>query len=104
MDQPYSAFADWLDTFHTSPEWIQALWLVVVPLALVGIVFCIARVAREITVAALDRRGACQGRPVYAIYRAPDGRWLLYARGAVRELEPDDLPEQGRALPGPKPH
>lgn len=104
MDQPYSPWADWLDKFHTSPDWIQALWLVVVPLALVGIAFCVMRAVREITVAALDRRGMCQGRPVYAIYQAPDGRWLIYARGAVRELKPEDFAEQGRALPGLKPH
>ena len=28
MDQPYSAWADRLNKFHTSSEWIQVLWLV----------------------------------------------------------------------------
>lgn len=37
MDQPYSAWADWLSKFHTWPESIQALWLIAVPVTLIGV-------------------------------------------------------------------
>jgi hypothetical protein len=37
MEQPYSAFADWLSKFHTWPESIQALWLLSVPLTVLGL-------------------------------------------------------------------
>ncbi|WP_457093292.1 hypothetical protein [Microvirga sp. P5_D2] len=99
--QSYSVLADALSKFHTAPEWIQALWLVMVPVTIVGATACIMRAVREIA-AAIARRGAAggiwQGQPVYAIYRSPDGRWMLYARGAVRELQGEDsLPEE--ALP-----
>jgi hypothetical protein len=97
MEPQYSLFADWLDTFQTSSQGIQALWLVVVPLALVATVACIMRAVTEIALAALARRGPWPGRPVYAVYRAPDGRWLVHAGGAVRELADEDVAEQGRA-------
>ena len=68
---------------------VMALWLLVVPLALVATLSCVMRAVREIAVAALIRR--VPGRPVYAIYRTPDGRWLVHADGAVRELEAEDF-------------
>jgi hypothetical protein len=101
MGPHYSLVADWLDTFQTSSVGIQALWLVVWPLALVAVVACIMRAVREIAVAALVRHGAGPGRPVYVVYEAPDGRWLVHAGGAVRELEAEDFAQEGRALPGP---
>ena len=36
MEQPYSVLADWLSRFHTWPEFIQALWLVAVPVTVLG--------------------------------------------------------------------
>ncbi|MCB5173718.1 hypothetical protein [Microvirga lenta] len=94
MDQPYSAFADLLNKFHTSSDAIQALWLLAVPLTVLGTAYCVMRAIREIALAVIDRRGAWQGEPVYAIYRAPDGRWMLLSRGAVRELAHGDEAER----------
>jgi hypothetical protein len=37
------------------------------------------------------RRGALQGWTDYAIYRTPEGRWMLLARGTVRELEAEGV-------------
>jgi hypothetical protein len=104
MEPSYSVLADALSKFHTSPEWIQALWLVAVPVTVLGSAYCVMRAAKEIAVAALNRREELQGRAIYAIYQSPDGRWLLYARGAVRELKGDDLAENGMAMPLPRPH
>jgi hypothetical protein len=88
-----------LSKFHTSPEWIQALWLLMVPVTLVGATACLMRVAGQIA-AAIAQRGAMQGHPLYAIYEAPDGRWMLYAGGRVRDLQGEDggEPAAGPAL------
>ena len=94
----YSVMADALSKFHTAPEWIQALWLVMVPVTLVGLGFCLLQAVKEIAALVL-RRGERQGEPLYAIYRTADGRLMMVARGGVRELqggEPEDMP-----LPGP---
>jgi hypothetical protein len=99
--QAYSFLADALSKFHTAPEWIQALWLVTVPVTIVGASACLMRAVRDIAAALIrhgGRHGIWQGRPVYALYQAPDGRWMLYAHGTVRELEVgDSVPEE--ALP-----
>jgi len=99
--QAYSAFADLLNKFHTAPAAIQALWLVVTPLTVVGTAYCLMRAVRDVALALIDQRGAAQGRPVYAVWQAPDGRWMLYAPGAVRELPGETLPEPEDALPAP---
>ncbi len=43
MDQPYSAWADWLNKFHTSSEWIQALWLVAGTVTVLGVTWLVMR-------------------------------------------------------------
>ena len=37
MDQPYSLWADWLSKFHTWPEFIQAQWVVAIPVTVLGL-------------------------------------------------------------------
>jgi hypothetical protein len=101
MNQPYSLWADWLDTFQTSSEAIQALWLVAVPACLIGLALVASQVLRHGLSALASRgqgRGEARGRLVYGVYEAPDGRWLLYAGGAVRELTGDDLANHAAAL------
>ena len=36
------------------------------------------------------RRGERRGVPLYAVYEDADGRLMLYARGAVRELQREE--------------
>ena len=98
MEPSYSVLADALSKFHTSSEWIQALWLVVVPATIVGVTACVMRAVREIA-ALFSRRGQWQGHPVYAIRRAADGRWMLYAQGAVRGEDEGGMDRQDRARP-----
>ncbi|EIM30493.1 hypothetical protein [Microvirga lotononidis] len=94
----YSVMADALSKFHTAPEWIQALSLVMVPVTLVGLGLCLLQAVKEIAAMAL-RRGERQGEPLYAIYRTEDGRLMMYARGVVRELQGGEL--EDAPLPGP---
>jgi hypothetical protein len=103
MNQPYSLVADWLDTFQTSSEWIQALWILAGPASLVGVAWSIVWAAREIATLRIRREasqpegpqpGTLEGWPIYAIYRGTDGRWMFYVHGAVRELRADETPQE----------
>jgi hypothetical protein len=93
MEQPYSQisyspWADWLSKFHTWPELIQALWLVAVPVTVLGVTWLVMRGLRD-TVAAwrTDSRGDAQGRLVYGVIEDADGRLLLWRDGEVRAVE-----------------
>jgi hypothetical protein len=55
MGPPYSAWADWLDKFHTSSDWIQALWLVSGSLTALGVTWLVMRAIRDIVCAVLMR-------------------------------------------------
>jgi len=56
MEQPYSVLADALSKYQSSPDWVQALWLVAVPVTVVGSVACVARAVTTIAMAMLVRR------------------------------------------------
>ncbi|UVF18643.1 hypothetical protein HPT29_019450 [Microvirga terrae] len=91
MDQPYSAFADWLSKFHAAPGPIQALWLVAGPATILGLAWFVLRGMREIVGVALRgrlARGAWRGRLVYGVYQDDRGRWMVYWHG--RQPEPVD--------------
>ncbi len=76
MDQPYSAWADWLDKFHTASELIQALWLLSMPLTLLGVTYLVVRLLRE-TLIARQQREPC-GRLLCGVYEDSQGRLLVY--------------------------
>jgi hypothetical protein len=80
MDQPYSIVADWLSKFHTWPESIQALWLIAVPVTVLGVTWIVMRGLREVVAAWLGRGEAM-------LHRAPhawDGPLLSFAGGRLR--------------------
>lgn len=107
MDPSYSAFADWLSKVHTAPPLIQALWILAGPATIVGIAFCIAWAAREIAALRAGARWAhraaeLEGFPLHAVYRTPEGRWMLLSHGRVRAMGEGDPPQD--ALPMPTQH
>jgi hypothetical protein len=106
MEPPYSVLADMLAKFHTAPEWIQALWLVSVPATMLGMTWLVMRAVREIAVllAQRPRAEAWQRHPVCAIHRTADGRWMLSAPVAVRELKSEEAEERGGAPLPVRPH
>jgi hypothetical protein len=67
MDHPYSVWADALDKFHTSSDWIQALWLIVVPVTVLGVTWLFVRGVRETVGLLRDRREPC-GRSFHAAH------------------------------------
>ncbi|WP_114947228.1 hypothetical protein [Microvirga calopogonii] len=78
MDQPYSAWADWLSKFHTWPELIQALWLVSLPLTLIGVTWLLMRGLRDLIPALSRRPSQWRGHLIYGVYQDPQGRWMVY--------------------------
>jgi hypothetical protein len=55
MEPSYSAFADLLAKFQSSPEWIKALWLVTAATMVVGVSRCVADVLKALIAAAVRR-------------------------------------------------
>ena len=74
MDQPYSVWADWLSKFHTWPERIQALWLIAVPVTLLGVTWLVMRGLRDIT--AIRHRSG--DGTLYGLPQEWDGPLLTY--------------------------
>ena len=85
MEKKYSFGADLLNTFQTSPEWIQGLWLLVVLLLLLGLCWCI----KEAIVAFAKRKSFPRGKLVYSIHRSDDNELLIYSY-AEEPLEKGD--------------
>jgi hypothetical protein len=76
MNQPYSAWADWLDKFHTASELIQALWLLSMPLTVLGVTYLVARLLKEALIARRHRQPC--GRLLCGVYEDRQGRLLVY--------------------------
>jgi len=86
MDQPYSVVADWLSKFHTWPMLIQALWLVAVPVTVLGVTWIMMRGLRDLA-AVWRGRGEEHGRLVYGVVEDVDERLLVLQDGEVRVVE-----------------
>jgi len=102
MGQPYSAWADWLSKFHTWSEPIQALWLVSVPVTLLGMTRITMRGIRDILQGSRrdgshpsnSRDGDAQARIVLDSH---EGRSPLFGR----EGPPPELIGRGTAMRRP---
>lgn len=91
---PYSFAADLLSKFHTSPDWIQALWLIAVPALIFGLAFLL----KEMVVALARRCRPDHGDLLYSIHRNPAGGFRL-----VRHGQDDDAAGLWRkAVAGPR--
>lgn len=94
MEQPYSIVADWLSKFHTWPEFIQALWLVAVPVTLLGVTWLVMRGLRDLAAVWRGRGEAT----LYGVPRPWTGPALSYQGGRLR------LADGEKPLPKPSPH
>jgi hypothetical protein len=81
MDQPYSMWADWLSKFHSSPELIQGLWLVAVPLTLLGITWLVMRGIGDLFRLSRGERRHWRGHLIYGVFQDGEGRWMVYWYG-----------------------
>jgi hypothetical protein len=99
MDQPYSVIADWLSKFHTWPESIQALWLIAVPVTLLGVTWIVMRGLRD-TVAAW--RGRTERQLAYGV--EDEEPVLIWRDGEARAIEArTPLPSPSGLSRGPTP-
>jgi hypothetical protein len=77
MDQPYSFWADLLNKFHTSSDWIQALWLITVPTLIFGVAWCVMRLVCAIAFGLLSRRNPAPGCLICRVHEDAEGRYLI---------------------------
>jgi hypothetical protein len=103
MDQPYSPWADWLSKFHTWPELIQGLWLVAVPLTLLGITWLVMRGLTRL--APMLSRRHWRGHLIYGVYQDAQGCWMVYWHGRAPqaidwENPPPELVGRGTVVQG----
>jgi hypothetical protein len=94
--QTYSAFADLLSKFHTSSEWIQALWLIMVPAAVFSLAMSAVSLVRAILAALPMRRREPSGELIYSIYRDRQGGLLVYRHDRIPVA-----PEEALLIPRP---
>lgn len=81
MENQYSFWADLLNKFHTSSEWIQVLWLLALPLLLFGLSWCV----KGVLVAFARRKSDAKGELVYSIYRNSENELLVYSHADTLE-------------------
>jgi hypothetical protein len=98
MDQPYSAFADLLNKFHTSSEPIQILWLLVMLLMVVGVTWIVMWGLRDIAVALRRPRSEVKNLLVYGVVQDASGQWHVIRHGS--EPKPLDWTNLPRELVG----
>jgi hypothetical protein len=93
MTNEYSIWADMLSKFHTSSDWIQALWLIAVPAAFCGIVYCLCWCIREIALGLVrPRDNEPDGEMLYSINRVANGQLRVYCHAPqLVEMQHDEL-------------
>jgi len=105
MDQPYSLWADGLSKFQSSSEAIQALWLVAVPVTLLGLAWLALRGACDLIGLARRERRRERGHLIYGVYQDAQGRWMVYWHGRAPEAvdwenPPPELIGRGHVIQG----
>ena len=98
MDQPYSVWADLLNKFHTASELVQVLWLVAVPVTMLGMTWLAMRGVRDIAVAMRRPRPETRSLLVYGVAQDASGRWHVIRHG--NEPMPLDWQNPPRELMG----
>jgi len=89
MHQPYSVVAGWLSKFHTWSGFIQALWLVAVPVTVLGAAWILMRGLRDLI--RPTRHG--RGHLIYGVYQDAQGHWVVYRHGGPpQEIARQALP------------
>jgi hypothetical protein len=100
MEPSYSVWADILSKFHTSSEWIQALWLISPTAMVVGVAWCVAAPLRDWASTQRKRADAHQELTLWLTRDVRHSGIPLPAdeRPALPEPQPDDLREIRRLL------
>jgi hypothetical protein len=98
MENTYSVCADLLSKFHTSAEWIQAVWLVSLAAAMLGVTRSVMSPLRDFAVAARLR---AEIRSAWRAYVLHDAAGIAASgRGAPPPASREALREEVRRLSG----
>jgi len=81
--EDYNFWADLLDTFQSSADWIKALWLTIPPGFVLALIWLFRR-----RMAPAD---ALEGELLYTVRREPDGLIQIYRHGFLDDANPDLL-------------
>ena len=73
--EDYNFWADLLDTFQSSADWIKALWLAIPPAFVLALIWLFRR--RMAPADTLD------GELLYTVCREPDGLIQIYRHGVL---------------------
>jgi len=99
MEGDYNFWADMLDTFQSSPDWIKALWLLIPPAFLLVLFWLWRRPKTPPEMAA----SAEQGRLLYSVYRDSNNRAHivsyipeLIGRPDILLIDPPEVDRSGR--------
>jgi len=82
--EDYNFWQDFFDTHQSLSDWTKALWLIVPPASVLGL---IALVLRH-RVAVRDAENGLRGDLVYTIHRDGDDKLHVYRHGPALEREP----------------
>ena len=82
--EEYNFWRDLFDTFQSLSDWIKALWLIVLPAFVLGLIALILR--HRVAVKAIEH--AIRGELIYTIRRDANGQLHVSRHGAALEREP----------------
>ncbi|MES0385533.1 MAG: hypothetical protein ABUJ98_13215 [Hyphomicrobium sp.] len=82
--EDYHFWQDFFDTYQSLSNWTKALWLIVPPAFLLGLVALIMRHR----VAVRETEHGMRGDLVYTIHRDGDDKLCVYRHGAALDREP----------------
>jgi len=88
--EPYNFWTDLLDTYQSMGDWVKALWIVVVPGSLLGLVALVLRY-RLASRWSGAFGGLAAGDLVYSVHRDGLGRFLVYRHGRAGDGSVDDI-------------
>ena len=82
--EPYSLAADLLNKFHDAQDWVQALWVVAVPVSLIALAWMVKGV---VTAFAPKRENTHPtGELIYSIYHNNSNELLVYMHGNMTKI------------------
>lgn len=82
--EDYNFWQDFFDTYQSLPDWMKALWLIVPPAFLLGLIALIMRYR----IASRQVDNAITGDLVYTIHRDGSDRMRIYRHGREGEDHP----------------
>ena len=78
--EDYNFWADVLDTYETSADWLKVLWLIIPPAFVLALVWLFRR--------RVVRTDAIDGELLYTVCREPEGLIHIYRHSLLDDADP----------------